>query len=133
GRACVHPDHRGGLVVQLLWRGLREYVRRTGARYIFGCSSVPADVPGRVEAVWSELGATQKVSRRFRTVPRVPFVMGAASPVRSGLPPLLASYIRLGAMILGAPAFDQQFNCADFLTLLDVHNVPAGYFRRYDR
>jgi putative hemolysin len=28
GRACIHPDYRGGSVIMLLWSGLAEYMRR---------------------------------------------------------------------------------------------------------
>jgi putative hemolysin len=132
GRACVDPRHRGGLVLQLLWRGLREYVRRTAARYVFGCSSVPAGVPGRVEAVWDELVASGRVSGRFPAVPRVPFVLGPGRFRGPAMPPLLASYLRLGASVLGTPAFDAALNCADFLTLLDLRDVPASLLRSYD-
>ncbi len=40
GRACIHPDYRKGSVMNLLWRGVTEYLKQTDARYLFGCSSV---------------------------------------------------------------------------------------------
>lgn len=132
GRACVCPSQRDGLIIHLLWRGLREYVRQTSARYIFGCSSVPANVPGWVEAVWSFLIASKKVSEHFRALPRIPFDLGQAPGQGFEPPSLLASYLRFGAVVLGPPAFDADLDCGDFLTLLDVHDIPANRMRKYD-
>lgn len=30
GRSCVHPEHRDGAVISLLWSGIGEYMRRSG-------------------------------------------------------------------------------------------------------
>ncbi len=40
GRACVHPDHRSGAVINLMWAGLARYVLLSGHRYLAGCASV---------------------------------------------------------------------------------------------
>src|SRR3954470_1905784 len=41
GRSCVHPDHRHGVVLSLVWAGIGRYVALTGRRWIVGCASVP--------------------------------------------------------------------------------------------
>jgi putative hemolysin len=48
GRSCVHPDHRSGAVVNLIWAGIARYLLLTGYRWLVGCASVPlrsADAP----------------------------------------------------------------------------------------
>src|SRR5881394_4459997 len=40
GRACVHPQHRNLVVLGLLWKGIADYARQHGERYLFGCSSI---------------------------------------------------------------------------------------------
>ena len=40
GRACVHPDHRGGTAISLLWSAIHQYMRSTGYRHLLGCGSV---------------------------------------------------------------------------------------------
>src|SRR5215831_8708602 len=40
GRACVHRQYRNLVVLGLLWKGIADYARNHGARYLFGCSSL---------------------------------------------------------------------------------------------
>lgn len=46
GRSCVHPDHRTGAVVSLVWAGIARYLLLTGYRWLVGCASVPLRTPG---------------------------------------------------------------------------------------
>jgi len=41
GRACVHPDHRSGAVLALLWGALAQHFRLHGYEHVIGCASVP--------------------------------------------------------------------------------------------
>jgi putative hemolysin len=46
-------------------------------------------------------------------------------------PPLLKAYLRIGVKVAGVPAWDQEMNTLDFLTLLNVKEIPlamAQYF-----
>src|SRR5437870_11377292 len=40
GRACVHQQHRNLVVLGLLWKGIADYARERGGRYLCGCSSI---------------------------------------------------------------------------------------------
>lgn len=131
GRACIHPGHRTGAVIQLLWRGLMEYVRKVDARFLFGCSSVPARTPGQVEAVWNFALENGLLSREFRAEPHSGFVMTPGLTRELLMPPLLGSYFRSGAKILGAPAYDPEFECADFLTTLDLRELSPRHARKF--
>jgi putative hemolysin len=54
------------------------------------------------------------------------FPAGAArapGPVADGVPPLFASYLRIGTKVAGEPALDRQFRTIDFLALLDVQDL----------
>ena len=42
GRACIHPHHRNGTVIDLLWKGIGEYAKRTNAKYLGFVNSVAA-------------------------------------------------------------------------------------------
>jgi len=48
----------------------------------------------------------------------IPATAGASSK-------LLRAYITIGAKICGPPAIDREFGTIDFLTLLDLHTLPA--------
>src|SRR6185369_181024 len=41
GRSCVHPDHRSGAVINLMWAGIARYMHLSGRRWLAGCASVP--------------------------------------------------------------------------------------------
>src|SRR5215467_4082191 len=45
GRAAIHSDHRSFEVLSMLWRGIAEYARERGARYLIGCSSLSSQSP----------------------------------------------------------------------------------------
>lgn len=131
GRSCVHPDHRNGAVVSLVWAGLARYMLLTGNRWLAGCASVAlADGGGLAASVWDrvQVGHLSPVTRRVR--PYVPWdPTGVVRPERAPLPPLLRGYLRLGAGVCGPPAHDPDFGCADFLVLLDVDGLDDRYVR----
>jgi putative hemolysin len=128
GRACVHRSHRNLQVLTLLWRGIREYARERGCRYLIGCSSLTSQDPRDGAAVYLELGPDYLVDARFRTHPTPQFVCPldeVAGGVRR-IPPLLRAYLSLGARICGAPALDGSFKTIDFLTWLDLETLPSA-------
>ncbi|MFC4034365.1 GNAT family N-acetyltransferase [Streptomyces polygonati] len=135
GRACVHPDHRDGTVINLMWSGLARYVLLSGHRYLAGCASVPLDDGGQTAANAWLLGTTKYACPpELRVRPRDPWtpprtLTGAASP--SSLPPLLRGYLRVGAWMCGAPAHDRDFGDADFFVLLDLERMNERYRRYY--
>src|SRR3546814_6205262 len=45
GRSCVDPTYRSGATMQLLWRGIAEYVFCYDISIMFGCASLPGTDP----------------------------------------------------------------------------------------
>lgn len=133
GRAVVHPDHRHGAAVSLLWRGIAQYMRLTGCRYLLGCASIDVSDGGRNAASFWDLARGRHLApanRRCR--PRDPLPIGQLPRAeRPSIPPLLRGYLRLGAVVCGPPAFDPAFGTADFLVLLDLLRTDQRYLRRY--
>ena len=125
GRACVHRDHRSTDVLNLLWRGIAQYALHHGGRYLIGCSSLKSQDPAHGSAVY---GALQKclVEPQLRTVPRAEFAMPLVSlgNANDKIPKLLRTYMTVGARICGPPAIDRRFKTIDFLTLMDLKNLP---------
>ena len=54
-----------------------------------------------------------------------------ARTVIAALPPLIKGYLRCGAKILGAPAWDPDFNTADLPMLMRIADLPARYRRHF--
>ena len=128
GRACVHSQHRNIAVLALLWRGIALYARERGGRYLVGCSSLPTVDPAVGTAAYSQLMRTHLAPEPWHTVPvpayDCPLDQIAPEPVR--LPRLLTGYFSLGAKICGPPALDREFRTIDFLTVLDLEQLPPG-------
>jgi putative hemolysin len=133
GRACVHPDHRDGTAISLLWGGIHKYMRSTGNRHLLGCGSVSLRADGHATAAefWRAASNLHMAPKSRRCVPLAPLTLGPVSTLdRPKLPPLLKAYLLLGAVVCGPPAFDEVFNTADFLLLLDLHKADPRYLRR---
>ncbi|TCK20807.1 GNAT family N-acetyltransferase [Pseudonocardia endophytica] len=131
GRSCVHPDHRAGSVVGLVWAGIARYMLLTGNRWLAGCASVPlADGGAQAAGVWDTVGGKHYADERYRVVPRNRWDVESAPRHRSvGLPPLLRGYLRLGAWVCGEPAHDPDFGVADFFVLLGLDHADERYLR----
>lgn len=128
GRSCVHPDHRSGAVIGLVWAGLLRYMLLTGNRWLIGCGSVGLhDGGGTAAHVWDQARAKHLSPAELRVAPRRAWQ--PVAPVRVAMPPLLRGYLRLGAWICGAPAEDPDFGCADFPVLLDLERLDGRYLR----
>jgi putative hemolysin len=122
GRACVHRNHRNLVVLGLLWKGIADYARAHGARYLLGCSSLTSQEPEVGASAYADLCRKHLAEPAWRTCPRPAYDCSlsqlAAEPVQ--IPKLLRAYLTLGAKICGPPALDRHFKTIDFLTLLDL-------------
>jgi len=132
GRSCTHADYRSGAVIMLLWSGLAEFMRRGGYRYMLGCASVSLRDDGVTAAeVWRNVSSQIRVDIPH-VVPlhRYP-VERLNSTLPARVPPLIKGYMKLGARICGEPAWDPDFNAADFPVLLDMTEMDSRYRRHF--
>lgn len=132
GRSCVDPDYRNGSAIMLLWMGIASMMRLGGYRYLLGCASVSLRDDGATAAeVWR---AAQKSMQANPSMPsltphhRYP-VEKLQSTLPARIPPLIKGYLNLGAVLCGEPAWDPDFNTADFPVLLDLELLPERYKR----
>ncbi|MEI6861892.1 MAG: GNAT family N-acyltransferase [Verrucomicrobiota bacterium] len=133
GRACVHAGHRNRTVLGLLWKGIANYARARGGRYLIGCSSLTSQNPADGAAMLAAFTPRHLAPETHRTTPlsavACPLDHATMQPPR--VPKLLAAYLSLGAKICGAPAIDREFQTIDFLTLLDLDGLSAHTVERY--
>lgn len=148
GRACVHPDFRNGAVIQLLWRGIAEYIKLVKADYAFGCTSIKSTDPlvaRKIELLLQEKEAMTPwpfvaplATYRFREPERAEqsrillLEESDRAEVLKHFPPLLKFYIRLGAKFCGPAAIDRKFSCLDFFTLFDFTNLSRQMRSKYN-
>ena len=133
GRSCVHPAHRSGAVIARLWMGLADYMTRYGYEYIVGCASIGMADGGHIAAgVYRQLAARHLAPIEWRATPRTRLPVESLDNGQSAaLPPLIKGYSRLGAMVCGDPAWDPDFNTADFPLLLRLDDISARYARHF--
>lgn len=132
GRSCVHPDFRNTTVLLTLWSGLAQYMRKHGLRYALGCSSTSLlDGGANARATWDVLQRTATGEESLRVFPINRLQIEHFSAQGGQVTPLIAGYARLGAKLLGDPAWDPDFNTADFPMLLDLQALPARYARHF--
>lgn len=138
GRSCVHPDHRSGAVINLMWAGITRYLHLRGSRWLGGCASVPVADGGRTVAeVWARAREAHLAPPLLRVRPHRPWFAEAGTPLpapgaaRPAVPPLLRGYLRLGAWVCGEPAHDPDFGVADFYVLLTLDRMNPRYLRHF--
>ncbi len=146
GRACIAKEHRRGAVISLLWRGIAEYMKASGAQTLFGCSSVKINNSRQAALVYRSLVLKDLVlnngchpTREFQfdhfqkelDLLHGPLNLEQQAEVESLIPPLLKSYLKLGSRILSEPAFDRDFDCLDFLTVLKRSDLSKSVDRKF--
>src|SRR3954469_25787150 len=101
GRSCVHPDHRTGAVVNLMWAGIARYLHLNNLRWLGGCASVPlADRGATAAGGWARGQGRHLAPPALRVTPRRSWL--AANPdlvgdPRTQPPALLKGYLRIGS------------------------------------
>lgn len=133
GRSCVHPDHRNGAVIALIWAGLARYMDRSGHDWLAGCCSIPLADGGTLAAATRARVLTRNLApEEYRVTPHVPWdPAGIPVPDRTELPPLLRGYLRLGAWVCGEAALDARFGCADLYVLLSLRRTDPRYLKHF--
>lgn len=133
GRASIDREHRSSEVLTLLWRGIAQYSKFYGLRYLIGCSSLTSQDPQAGWKMYSQL-SDFLVSPEFRTAPLARYELPPAaesSTPEVKIPKLIKTYIAVGAKICGTPAWDREFGTIDFLTLLDLARLTAAARNRF--
>ncbi|HKS99468.1 MAG TPA: GNAT family N-acyltransferase [Rugosimonospora sp.] len=132
GRSCVHPGHRDGTVINLMWAGIARYMHLSGYRWLGGCASVGlADGGVAAAGVWDLARRKHLAPPEYRVRPHRPWPPVDPAGARVRVPPLLRGYLRLGAWVCGAPAYDPDFNCADLYVLLGMDRIDPRYLRHF--
>ncbi|QNP49215.1 GNAT family N-acetyltransferase [Diaphorobacter aerolatus] len=137
GRSCVHPEHRHGGVVLALWGALADFMVRNSLDTMIGCASIPmlhnGVVTGDVAAsIYRRISETHMAPIEYHVRPRLPLPLDTLDSNLDVDPPaLIKGYLRLGTRILGAPAWDPDFNTADLPMLMRLEDLPAKYRKHF--
>src|SRR6185369_7793066 len=105
------------------------FMERNELDTMVGCASVSMRDGGHFAAsLWKQLSATHLAPIEWQVRARLPLPVDDLQqdlPVEA--PALIKGYLRCGARVLGAPAWDPDFNTADLPMLMRIADLPAKY------
>ena len=137
GRSCVHADHRHGGVILALWGALAEFMARNRLDTMIGCASIPMQHQGvscghAAASIWRQVKQTHLAAIEYRVTPRLALPVEQLDDSLEVEPPaLIKGYLRLGAKVLGAPAWDPDFNSADLPMMMRIADLPTRYLKHF--
>ena len=147
GRSCVAPEFRNRPTMQLLWRGIADYIAAYGIDILFGCASLPGTDPQALAVPLTYLyyyhlaapylRATalphRYVDMRLMDPTDVDPEKGLSQmPPLNLLPPLLKGYLRLGGFVGDGAVVDEQFNTTDVCVIVKTDLIAQKYSRHYE-
>ncbi|MDX1712100.1 MAG: GNAT family N-acyltransferase, partial [Rhodovibrionaceae bacterium] len=140
GRSCVDADYRKSSTMQLLWRGIAEYVLHYDIHLMFGCASLHGTDPQAMAPQLSYLYQHHLAPPALRPValPERYEKMNLLEPdavdrkrALASLPPLVKGYLRLGGFVGDGAVVDTQFNTTDVCVVVKTDLVTDKYYRHY--
>ncbi len=146
GRACIQSEHRRGVVISLLWRGIAEYMKIVEAPMLLGCSSVKVVDTRSAALVYkyfevhgalnSEIFSPhEKYQMKDFLFWMMVFANGLNEQqiieAEEKIPSLLKSYIKAGAKVCSYPALDLDFSCVDLMTVLRRSDLDQKLAKKY--
>jgi putative hemolysin len=142
GRSCVARSYRTGSLMQLMWRGIAEYVLHFDVQIMFGCGSMHGTDP---DALGQQLAylhhyhlappALRPVALSDRYVSLERLAPEAINPKRAlaKLPPLIKGYLRLGGVVGEGAVIDHEFNTTDVCVVVKTDQVTDRYVKHLTR
>lgn len=136
GRSCILPAYRSRAVIELLWRGISEYVSAHRLDALFGCASLPGTDPERWAPQLSLLAHNFMADVPWRASPHADRHVGMKRMPRgyyderralAGLPPLIKGYLRAGARVGDGAVIDHQFNTIDVFIILPLSQLSRRH------
>ena len=136
GRSCVHPDHRGGAGMFLLWNGLAEYVLERGIEVLFGAASFHgtdlAPLAQPLSYLYHHHLAPPSMRVRARPAHRqemdlIPTERLDRKAAMSATPALIKAYLRLGGFVGDGAWIDAEFNTTDVCLVMDTAQMSARH------
>lgn len=141
GRSCVDGRCRDRGTMQLLWRGIAEYVTQHRVDIMFGCGSLPGVDVNRHATALSYLHHRRLAppELRARALPErrasVPLIADSDFDSRAALtslPPLIKGYLRIGGFVGDGAVIDHEFNTTDICIIVKTDRITGRYTRHYD-
>ncbi|WP_131668289.1 GNAT family N-acetyltransferase [Psychrobacter pygoscelis] len=121
GRTCIHPEYRNGKVLRQLWQAITHIAKYLKVNAFMGCCSIPIGA-GDVDGWLRQLDRAPKLTIKPKY--RLPATLLSTD---IAIPPLLSTYLKMGASVSEQACFDLDFHCADVLVWLPFEQVNPRY------
>ncbi|HEX4569524.1 MAG TPA: GNAT family N-acyltransferase [Dongiaceae bacterium] len=142
GRSCIEAAYRQRSVMQLMWRGIADYVMYHEIGVMFGCASFPGIDPAEHALSLSYLHhhhlapanlRPRALPQRYVSMNMMPRDKIDARAALGQLPPLIKGYLRLGGFVGDGAVIDRQFHTTDVSVVVVTDRVTGKYYRHYTR
>ena len=142
GRSCIEARYRSGATMQLLWRGIADYVTAHKIGLMFGCASLPGIDPAELSLPLSYLYYHHLAPPALRAwaLPERYVAMNSMAPedistrlALQMLPPLIKGYLRVGGFVGEGAVVDRDFGTTDVCVVVKTEWVTDRYHRHYRR
>lgn len=141
-RSCVAETHRSKAAINLLWKGIAQYVFSNNVDYLVGVPSLSGTDLKAEHDTLAYLNAfhlapeeirPRTVESAYQPLPAVDKDKIDAKRAFMALPPLLKGYLRVGALVGDGAYIDHQFNTIDVVIVMPINQVNDRYFNHYKR
>jgi putative hemolysin len=141
GRSCVHKDYRANSTINMLWKGIAEYLKENNIAYMFGCASFEGTDADQFKQALAYLYHNHLVPDDFkvRALDGQYVEMNTMDAdeidvrqARRALPPLIKGYLRIGCFIGDGAVVDHQFGTTDVFILLPVEKIAQRYSKKFE-
>lgn len=138
GRSCVHPDYRNRTAMQLLWRGIGEYVNHYDIKLMFGCASFSGIDPQEHAMSLSYLQHFHQTPQPLCPVSKKPVNFTPLAPEQvsqkqaiAEMPTLVKGYLRLHGSFGAGLYLDEECHCIDVAVVVQTDLLQDKHVKRY--
>ena len=136
GRFCVLAGYRNKRTIELLWRGIWQYLAHHKCDVMIGCASFDGTDVDKLALPLSflhhfasapEEWKASSLPERYVEMNRIPKERIDAKAAIRELPPLIAGYLRIGAFVGRGAVIDHQFGTTDIFMIMPVASINPCY------
>lgn len=140
GRSCVLPKYRDKKTVELLWKGITQYLVHYNLDVMFGCASFENTNPEELALPLSYLYQNHLTPDAWHVTARdelfVEMNRIAKEDINNRqalreLPPMIRGYVRAGCFIGDGAVVDEQFGTTDVLILFPIAEMNDRYRSKF--
>lgn len=139
GRFCIHPDWHNADILRLAWAAMARLVDKTGATLLFGCTSFEGANGPDHDAALAVLKSAHLAPEIWRPLRKASLIydfeaiaanqLPDPSIALRGMPPLLRTYLAMGAWVSNHAVLDCDLDTLHVFTAVEIAKIPPSRAR----